>query len=148
MEKELKLLDRFLDHAAKSENVGSYQEAVKAHKRCVVIIQHLVNNVVTSKTVKSKLMAKAVQSIQRTQTLENLLLHLEEVRLKKESESVVPAEVPKDVAKFLEEYFKSPKGLKHTDEQKVSINNISHLVNISRPKKTLDDVVGMAGKMF
>ena len=88
MEEKLKVLDQFLDHAAASENEGAYQEAVKAHKRSVVIIQDLVNNVVTSKTVKAKLMAKAVDSIKRTQTIENLLLHMEELKLKNDKQSV------------------------------------------------------------
>ena len=146
MEEKLKVLDQFFDHAAASENEGAYQEAVKAFKRSVVIIQDLVNNVVTSKTVKAKLMAKAVDSIKRTQTIENLLLHMEELKLKNDKQSVKTTENPKDVAKMLEEYFATPRGLKHTDEQKVALNNISHLVNITKPTKTLDDVIGMEGK--
>ena len=140
----MKKLNNLLDIAIEHENNACYQEAVKAHKRSVLLIQHLVNNHISSKTVQNKLISVAINSIKQTEILENILIHLKNAKsLQVTSDTSRVSN--KNVNKLLEEYFLSPEGQRHTDEQKVCIENISKIVNISKSKTTLKDVAGMEG---
>ena len=147
MKKELKKLNHLLDIAVGHENSACYEEAIKAHKRSVLLIQHLVNNHFSSKTIQKKLISTAINSIKQTEILENILLHLKNAKLLHIS-SEIPQVSNKNVKQLLEDYFLSPHGQHHTDEQKKSIENISKICNISKSTTSLKNVAGMHGNIF
>ena len=144
MEKKLKTVARLYNYATKNEDKGEYCEALKCHKECVQILQQVINEDITSESVKQKMMSQALVSIKRGQVLENLILHLAEA--KKETNQSVPNGRDKNIQDILQKYFESEVGQKHTQEQIECIQHISKIINISNPTTTMDDIFGMEGE--
>lgn len=138
------VLEKLYKYAHDMESKGDYVEALKCHKECVHIIQHMVVNEIKSQKVKDQLKQKAIESISRGEHLENLINHQKKT---KEYKAFVAKNLqPKiNVDEKLKWYFDSQKGQQHTEEQKKSIVNISKLINISKSTTTLKDVCGMEG---
>ena len=143
MEK-FKIARKLWNKAIENEKNSNYDEAIKCHKEFVLMIKYLVNNEVTSKTVREKLMSKAIESIKRTQALENIVLHLENAR-KNMSKIQLASSKYSSTEEMLEAYFKTPKGKSQCKEKIEAITNIARIINISKPELTLADVHGMDG---
>ena len=141
-----RVVRKLLNYATENESKKCYGEAIKSQREAVHLMQHLVNNVVTSKTVQNELMLQVIKTIQRVYDLENIIVQNEERRKYKEIHQSKPQK-DLNVEESLKNYFESKQGQKHTEEQKKSLENISKIVNISKPKINFNDIYGMEGNI-
>ena len=139
-----KMARKLWNKAIDNERNANYVEAIKCHKEFVLMIKYLVNNEVTSKTVREKLMCKAIESIKRSQALENIVLHLENAK-KNMAKIQLASSRYSSTEEMLEAYFETPKGKSQCKEKIEAITNIARIINISKPELTLEDIYGMEG---
>ena len=142
----LKIINRLLTGAKKCETESNWNMAIITYKEIVNLCRHTVNEQLTSDKMKQKVMDITIQCIERCERIENYQIFQSE---KKHVENDIQTtnERQINVNQKLDDYFKSDKGGRHNDEQIKCIKNIAMLINVSRPRETLQDVFGLKGKL-
>ena len=143
---KLKVIRNLLAVAKKCDKEKKWNLAVISYKELVNLCRHTVNDISTSNQIKETLMDLAMESIERCERIENLIIFkAESLKVKKERAQRGQPQI--NVTEKLKTYFASEQGKRHNPEQIKCIQNIAMLVSVTKPNVTLDDVFGLEGKL-
>ena len=140
---KFRVIRKTVNYAIKREKEKCWRQAIIAYTRCIVMCADKVQKL-TSKRAQQKLMGWTYKCMEKCAYIENYVLFLEQ-KERYEQSKLQTQNVPFNINKIMEDYFQSPKGLRHTQEQKKSLTDIAKLLDISRPKITFANVFGCEG---